>query len=211
VPSCCGGLLLPLWCTVTRVFHHLSRTIPVLSVTLDGVFPTNSFVLNVPANFQRNLFSLLADVVVSSLSVWDSFISDAHAAYPKVTGTVVAVRLRSFLICVRIVNTRVILLFPGVCSQQVSPFIIFCTFLSRPFPLTPRLYVHLLPMQPVGHAVHDPVAAAATGAVQNPSAAAHHRVVVILWEQVNRQLRMAPSESAQRSVLCLLYCSQSDT
>jgi hypothetical protein len=29
-------------------------------------------------------YSSLADVIVSSLSVWDSFISDAHAAYPKV-------------------------------------------------------------------------------------------------------------------------------
>ena len=87
-PSCCGGLLSPLLCTVTQVFH-VSRIVPVLSLTLNCVLRTNIF----SRQFLTTFVSLLADVVVSSLSVWDSFISDAHAAYPKVTSICMVVCL----------------------------------------------------------------------------------------------------------------------
>ena len=114
------------------------------------------------------------DVIVSSLSVWDSFISDAHAAYPKVL--LGFLFIQSGINFLRTLHHNMsehshvihVLLADRRCQQVVSACLYTCSSSH-------------CPLQPVVRAVYGAGAAAAAGALQNSTAATHNRIVVVLW------------------------------
>ena len=110
--------------------------------------------------------------------MWDSFISDAHAAYPKVPLAFVcalaslsrAARSRNAPFLARLHNTHR----SGRSRQQVVSLCFFACALSQ------------CASQSVVCAVHGAGAAVAAGSLQNSASAARYRVCVVLWAQMKR-------------------------